>query len=94
MVGMKRGDQSFSCSKKVVISYMGTAGRHGGDPWVSFLHVTGKHLHLQVPTACSNKRIGSSRRSLPTVTTVCLSFPPLRWNPVTLQVALCTVLSR
>lgn len=40
MAGTKRGDKSFSCSKKVAATYMGTTGRHEGGHWVLFLHVT------------------------------------------------------
>lgn len=76
MLGTERGDWSCSCSKKVVSSYMGTTGEHGGGLWFSFL--------LQVPTAPSNTQTGSSRMSLPTISTArlqCASASPLEMEP-------------
>lgn len=69
MDGMQRGDKSFSCSKKMVASDTGTTGRHGRGHWVPFLPITRKYLHPQAPTAYDNTRTGSSRTTLPTVTT-------------------------
>lgn len=79
MAGMERGDKSFSCSKKVAASYMGTTGRYGGSHWVPFLHITCGYTQLTITHTWGLAGPGCPQHLQPGCSLPQLSH--LRWEP-------------
>ena len=95
--GTERGDQGFSCSKKMVDSYMGTTGTHGGHCTPSSTSLVSTCTR-RYPQVAVTRGQGLAGPGCPQKLQPGCSLPQFLHrrdeNPVILQLVLCTVFSR